>query len=67
MDKFDVEVFEIQTDANGIESYISMKFAKEIKYVDDNNFNRFVNLRDFLLLFRFLHSFAQRGSHSKRS
>jgi hypothetical protein len=37
MDKFDVEVFEIQTDANGIESYISMKFAKEIKYVDDNN------------------------------
>lgn len=36
-DKFDIEVFEIQTDTNGIESYIPMKFAKEIKYVDDNN------------------------------
>jgi len=37
IDKFDIEVYRVDTDASGIESYVLMKFIKEVKYVDDNN------------------------------
>lgn len=37
IDKFDVEVYRIDTDTSGEESYVLMKFIKDIKYVDENN------------------------------
>jgi hypothetical protein len=40
IDKFDIEVYKVETDSDNVESYVLMKFVKEIKYVDNNNLLR---------------------------
>ena len=37
VNKFDVEVYRIDTDADSVETYVLMKFVKDIEFVDQNN------------------------------
>ena len=37
INKFDIEIYKVETDVNNIETYTLMKFVKNIEYVDNDN------------------------------